>query len=95
MIFLLRCASATAANDEFAHDTHLPLLHLVLLVAVLLEQLVEHLAQAVGVGLQRRHHVLHRALHQHAVDHPEALALSRQRLQRLENQSVCEGHGQR
>jgi len=54
--------------------THLPFLHIILLGLVLLGQFHEHFVHVVRVGLQLRQHVADRTLHEHAVDHAEALA---------------------
>jgi len=64
----------TAKGKSQVHCTYLPPVHFLLLLFILLQQLFQHLLQAVGVGLERRQHIFDGALHQHAVDQPEALA---------------------
>lgn len=63
--------------------TYLPLIQLILFRLVLLDQIVQHLLQAFGVRLERRHHVLDGPLDQDPVDHAEALALFGEWLQRV------------
>ena len=58
-------------------NTYLPLFQLVLLGFVLLDEVIEHLAQPLGVGLQRWDNILDCPLHQDAVDQAEALAAPR------------------
>ena len=66
--------------------TYLPLLQIVLLGLVLLDQIFEDLLQPVGVGLERGLHILDGALYQDAVDHAEAFAIVRERLQSLKDE---------
>ena len=73
----------TGKEERDRGTTYLPILHLILLRLVLLDQLRERLAQPVRVGLQDRHHFLHRALREHAVDHAEAFAVARERDERF------------
>jgi len=65
--------------------TYLPLLQIVLLGLVLLDQVIQHLLQPLCVGLEGGHDILDSSLHQDAIDHAETLALARKRLQGLEN----------
>lgn len=70
---------------------YLPLLQVVLLGLVLLDQVVEHLLQSLGIRLEGGDDILDGALHQHAVDQAEALAVARERLQCFENEPVLNG----
>jgi hypothetical protein len=73
-------------SSRWNDGTNLPFLHLVLLLLVLLDELIEHLLQAIGVRLQCRDDILDGPLDEDAIDHPEALAVLGQRLQCLEDQ---------
>lgn len=68
--------------------TNLPLLHLRLHPIILLDQILQDLAQTGRVRLQRGHNLGDGALHKHAVDHAETLALGRQRLQGFQHDSI-------
>lgn len=65
--------------------TYLPLVHFFLLPLVLLEQIIEHLLEALGVGFQGWDDVLDCALDEHAVDHAETLAVAGKWGERLED----------
>ena len=80
--------SASTSTAPTPVLTHLPLVHLVLAFLVLLDQIVQHPLQTVRVRADRRHRVLHRPLHQDAIDHPETLPLPGKRFERLEHESV-------
>lgn len=79
------CRAGCSSMDLLAY---LPLLQVVLLGLVLLDQVVEHLLQPLGVRLEGGDDILDGALHQHAVDQAEALAVARERLQCFENEPV-------
>jgi len=66
--------------------TYLPLVHLLLLRLVLLQQILQNFLETFRVCLQRWYHILHRPLHQHAVNHAETLPILGEGLQSLENQ---------
>lgn len=66
--------------------TYLPFFQVVLLGLVLFDQIVEDLLQPLGVGLEGGLHILDGPLYQDAVDHAEALAVARERLQSLEDE---------
>ena len=70
---------------------YLPLLQVVLLGLVLLDQVVEHLLQPLCIRLEGGDDILDGALHQDTVDHAEALAVAGQRLQGFENEPVFSG----
>src|SRR4051794_21520577 len=74
---------AATECGEMAVPTYLPLFELVLLGLVLLDQVVENFLEALGVGLEGGDDILDCALHQHAVDHAEALAIPGKGLQGL------------
>lgn len=55
--------------------TYLPLLHLILLRLILLDQFLERLLQSIRIRLQNGHDFLDRPLGEDAVDHAEAFAI--------------------
>lgn len=59
---------------------YLPLLQLLLLRGVLLEQIVEYFLQAVGICSELRHDILHCPFDQDSVDHTETFAVTWERL---------------
>lgn len=65
--------------------TYLPFLHLSGLRVVLLRELCQNLLQSLEVCLQRRDNIFYSPLGKNTVDHPEALAVPRERLQRLQD----------
>lgn len=58
----------------------LPFLQIVLFCLILLYKIVKDLLQPVRIGLEGGHHVFDRPLHEDAIDHAEALSISRERL---------------
>ena len=56
----------------------LPLLHVVLLSSILLDEVFEHFLQSVRICLQCRQDVADRSLNEHAIDRAKALALFRE-----------------
>lgn len=77
--------SKQASNQELNEcgSTNLPFLHLFLLPLVLLDQVVQYFLQALRIGCECRHNILHRPFHQHPIDHTEALSILRKRAQSL------------
>jgi hypothetical protein len=92
-------SSARGVSDSATRNTqravawlaYLPLLQVVLFGPVLLDQVVEHLLQPLGIRLEGGDDILDGALHQHAVNQTEALAVAGERLQSFENESVLDG----
>lgn len=64
---------------------YLPLLELVLLDLVVLDEVIQDFLQPVCVGLERGDDILDGPLHQNAIYHAEALAITRKRPQGFEN----------
>ncbi len=64
---------------------YLPLLELILLGLVLLDQVIQDLLQPFGVGPQGGYDILDSPLHQDAINHAEALAVAGKRVQGLKN----------
>lgn len=88
VVLLLQFGSVSRAHNGYQVDkakTYLPLLHLSGLRVVLLRELCQNLLQTLEVRLQRRDNIFHSPLGKNTVDHPEALAVPRERLQRLQN----------
>jgi len=65
---------------------NLPLLHLLLLPLVLLNQILQHLAQTLRVRLECWHYVLNSTLDEHAINHAEAFAVAGKRSQGFEDE---------
>lgn len=91
-----RCSSsAEGVRIRWYDDTagnpsaYLPLVQLVLLGLVLLDQVVKDLLQPVRICPQGGDDILDGPLHQNAIDHAEALAITRQRFQGFKNKSAC------
>lgn len=68
--------------------TYLPLLQLILLCLVLLDQVVQDLLQPLSVCLEGGNDILDGPLYQHAVDHAEAFAVARKGLQGVKDKPV-------
>lgn len=68
--------------------THLPAIQLCLFRLVLLQHILQHLLQAIRVGLKRGQNILHCTLDQNTVDHAEAFAVVGKRVQCLDHESV-------
>lgn len=66
--------------------TRLPLLHIVLFTPVLLDEILQHFLQAVGICLQSRQNIADGSLDEHPIDHPETLTISGQWSQRLQHE---------
>lgn len=71
-----------------AFRTYLPLLQFVLLCLVLLDEIVEHLLQTLGIRRKGGYHILNGSLHQDPVNHAEALAIFREGAQSFKNESA-------
>ena len=56
-------------------ETHLPLLHVILLPLILLDKLLQNLFKSFQICLKRRSDILDRFLNQDTVDHSKALAV--------------------
>ena len=67
---------------------YLPLLELVLLGLVLLDQVIQDLLQPLGIRPQGGHDILDGPLHQDAIYHAEALAVAGKGVQGLKNKSA-------
>lgn len=69
-------------------ETRLPLFQLLFLILVRLDEVLEHLLQALCVGLEVGDHVLDSPLNQHAVDEAEALPLAVERGKGIEDEPI-------
>ena len=79
--------STTAASHYL---THLPLVQFVRLGFELLDEVLQNLAQSVGIRLERRHDMLDGPLDEDPVGQAKALAVGVQFLQRLKDLSAWE-----
>lgn len=82
--FSVECISVCSPTHQ-AHTTrglpaHLPLLKIILLRLVLLDEVIEDLSEAFLVGLEGWHYILDGPLDKHAVDEAETLSVSGERL---------------
>jgi hypothetical protein len=82
----LAIVSAKRCSIAMAATTYLPLVQLILFRLVLLDQVFEHLFQALLVRLKSRDHVFDCPLDQDAVDKAEALAVVCQWYQSFQHQ---------
>lgn len=84
----VRYARCKGAKRFEGQETHLPLLHIILLPLILLNQLLQNLLQSFRISLERRSNILHRFLDQDSIDHSKALAVWGKGSQCLQYKSV-------